>query len=314
MIKNFAFCLNDKYVDFCYVTMLSIIKNKNPNDKLTFHLLTDYFSKQDEEKFKSLVEKSNDEVKVYIIDKKRFDGFNMNFSVYVWFRILITEVVDKSVSRVLYLDCDIIVNSNLDYLFNLDFNDNAIAAVIDRESFNSLTFERLKYPSEKHYICAGTLLINVDYWRENKITDKVYNYGKKYPVESIFAEQDAINYICQDSKIMLPLRFGVINNFFSASHRYDKHQVMEAMDYPEIVHYAGNSPWKYPSNHHFHKKLWWNNFKRANLGPNNIKYNYVKSMIFYYLKILKFNITNFKSYPYPKPRTISKREVLENLK
>lgn len=314
MKKNIAFCLNDKYVTFCYVTMFSIIKNKNPSDEITFHLLTDYFEADSIKKFNDLVSKSNDEIKIYNIDKKKFDGFNMNFSVYVWFRILIPELVDENISRVLYLDCDVIVDSNLDYLFELDFSDKAIAAVIDRESFDSNTFKRLKYPEEKKYICAGAMLINVDYWRENEITQKVYDYGKKYPKESVFAEQDAINYLCQDSKIILPLRFGVVNNFFSASYRYDKNQVLEAMNNPVIIHYAGNSPWKYPSNHHFHKKLWWSYMKKSKVNQNSILFNYYKSMIIHCLKFIKFKITKFKPYPYAKPKTISKKKVLANLK
>jgi lipopolysaccharide biosynthesis glycosyltransferase len=314
MKKNIAFCLNDKYVNFCYVTIVSILKNKNPTDKIVFHLLTDYFSFKEQEKFKNLIAKSNDVVKIHIIDKNKFDGLNMNWSVYGWFRIVIPEVVGQEVSRVLYLDCDTIVNTNLDYLFNLDLSDKSIAAVIDRESFNKNTFERLNYPQKKQYICSGVLLINVDYWRAHNIAEKIYDFGIKYPEKTIFPDQCAINYVCQDSKIMLPLKFGIINNFFSASHRYNKNEILEAIESPEIIHYAVYAPWKYSSNHHFYKKIWWYYKRKSDLGYNTINFNYFKSMIIHYRKAIKFILTNFKAYSYSKPATISKKDILAKLK
>lgn len=314
MKKNIALCLNDKYVDFCYVTMFSILENKSSTDKIIFHLLTDYFSDKNQEKLKSLVAESNDLVKIHYVDKRKFDGLNMSWSVYGWFRIVIPEVVDKTVSRVLYLDCDTIVNTSLDYLFNLDISGKSIAAVIDRESFNKSTFERLNYAKEKQYICSGVLLINVDFWRENNIAEKIYDFGIKYPEKTVFPDQCAINYVCQDSKIMLPLKFGIINNFFSAPHRYNKYEVLDTIKSPEIIHYAGNSPWRYSSNHHFYRKTWWYYKRKSKVGYNTINSNYIKSIIIHYRKALKFIVTNLKPYPYRKPSTISKKEVLDKLK
>ncbi|GAB1858533.1 glycosyltransferase family 8 protein [Flavobacteriaceae bacterium MHTCC 0001] len=314
MKKYFAFCLNDKYFSFCYITIFSILENKKASDELAFHLLTDYLSKKDQKKFQDLVKQTNDSVNIHYVDKVKFEGFNMNFSIYVWFRILIPEILDKSISKVLYLDCDVIVKSNLDELFNLDIQNKALAAVIDKQSFTDQTFERLNYPKSKKYICAGVLLLNIDYWREHNITQKIYNFGKRYPEKSVFAEQDAINYICQDSKMMLPLKFGVINNFFSASYHYNEKEVLEAMNSPEIIHFAGNAPWKYISNHHFHKKIWWTYKRRANLGLNNINRNYIKSMLIYYLRVIKFFVLNFKPFPYRKPRTITNTQVLSSFK
>jgi len=103
----------------------------------------------------------------------------MSWSVYAWFRILIPEVVDKDISRVLYLDCDTIVNTNLDYIFNLDLSGKAIAAVVDAESSNHKTFDRLNYPIDKGYVCSGVLLLNLDYWSEHSISEKLQDFGKK---------------------------------------------------------------------------------------------------------------------------------------
>jgi lipopolysaccharide biosynthesis glycosyltransferase len=128
--------------------MFSILKNKKASDEIMFHLLIDQLNEKQENKFNALVEKSKAAFKIHQIDKNRFDGLNMNYSIYSWFRILIPEVVDQNISKVLYIDCDTIVNSNLDYIFNLDLAGNAIA-VVDSQSSNQKTFDRLKYPVVK---------------------------------------------------------------------------------------------------------------------------------------------------------------------
>ncbi|GAB1858535.1 glycosyltransferase family 8 protein [Flavobacteriaceae bacterium MHTCC 0001] len=314
MRKDISFCLNDAYVNFCYITIYSILENKKSSDEFVFHLLTDFISDKNTSKIEALVNDYNAEVKFYEIDKKRFEGLNMNFSVYAWFRILIPEVIDSSIKKVLYLDCDTIVDNNLDALFNIDISGKSIACAIDREAFNSETFERLEYDSELKYVCTGVMMMNADYWRNNSIGNKVYNFGKENPSKCVFADQDAINYICRATKMLLPLKYGIINNYFSESYRYEKNEVLEAVETPVIIHYAGNAPWKYSRNFHFFGDKWWSYKKRVNLGfMNNITRTYIKTMFVYYRRLLMFVFFKLKPYPYKRPEMISRDEVLNRL-
>jgi hypothetical protein len=119
--------------------------------------------------------------------------------------------------------------------------------------------------------------------------------------------------VCQDAKIMLPLKFGVTNSFFSNPVIFDKIQVVEAIEAPEIIHYAGNAPWVYHKNYHAHKEIWWKNKGEAKLGFNNINFGYLKSMILHYARSIRFVIIHFKPFPRMKPSTISKKEVLRKI-
>ena len=131
----------------------------------------------------------------------------MAWSKYTWYRVYLPELLPKSVGRVLYLDCDVCVTDQLDELFDMDMEEKAIAGVLDPESYSDSVYDRLGYSSDKKYICAGVLMMNIHYWRKADISEKVLDYGKTYPEKTLFPDQDAINVICQDVKVILSPKY-----------------------------------------------------------------------------------------------------------
>ena len=69
--------------------------------------------------------------------------------------------------KIIYLDCDLIVEQQLSKLFNYDIGRYPIAAVEDMWSGKDDNYERLGYDRKYGYFNSGVLLINLDMWRES---------------------------------------------------------------------------------------------------------------------------------------------------
>jgi len=243
---HFAFCVNDGYVPYICVTIKGIIENHR-NHKVIIHVLSDYISVEKKKLLGEVVNGYHAEVIVHIVDDTPLRGLKDSWSIYTWYRLLIPEYLATDIHRVLYLDADTIVCSDISELFTMDMDGYAVAGCIDPESFNNATYIRCNYAQEKQYICAGVLLMNLDMWREYHLSKTMVAFSHKNKDWIWFVDQETINVLCQDTKIVLPLKYGIMDYFFKEDRFYQnpyKEQLLECIEKPAIVHYAGQSPWK----------------------------------------------------------------------
>lgn len=241
-----AFCVNDDYIPYIIVTCISIMEN-NTSNNITIHIFIDSISDKNKKAFNENLEKyKNAKLVIHTVNDSSLKGLKDSWSIYAWYRILIPQLLPDSINRILYLDADIIVKDNLEELFHINMDNKSIASTIDIETFNDETFIRCKYKKEKKYICSGVLLMNLDYWRDNNLTNKIISWAKENNDLIKFPDQDTINYICQDTKILLPLRYGIQAPFFTDNKFYEKpysQELKDCIERPVIIHYAGCNPW-----------------------------------------------------------------------
>ena len=256
---HIALCVNDGYVPYACVTIKSIIENYK-NKEVIIHLLSDFISDKMRNRLNEVVKSvKTTTLHIHIVNDESLHGLKDTWSIYTWYRVLLPQVLSNDIHRVLYLDADTIVVGDLTKLFSMNMDKKAIAGSIDPESFNDETFKRCGYDSSKKYICAGVMLMNLDYWRENNLTEEVINWGRKNNDRIKFPDQDTINYLCRDTKIVLPLQYGIIGSFFQNEKYYNDTFITElrgAIDNPRIIHYAGQAPWRIEIANHLMQKEW----------------------------------------------------------
>ena len=166
MRKDFALCFNDAYTPYACVTIKSIVNHMHREDDVYVHILSDYISTRHQRYLQRIV--PNGHVLFYTFaNNDVFANVPCGWSVYAWYRLFLPQVLDVNIHRVLYLDCDVVVNDNLDTLFIMDMKDKSIAACLDIESYYSFTYCRLGYDPDLKYISSGVLLMNLRKWRKN---------------------------------------------------------------------------------------------------------------------------------------------------
>lgn len=242
---HFVFCVNDGYAHYLAVPIYSICEN-HPDEHIVFHIFTDSISPKNQKLLQDEIKNfTNAQIEFHTINDAKLQGLSKKWSIYAWYRILAPELL-PDVKKCLYLDADTLVCSNLSEIFNIPMTDSPIACVIDVENFKSDTRQRCSLNDEETYVCSGVLLMNLEYWREHNLSDKIIKWAKENNGRIKFPDQDTLNILCKDTKIVLPIKYGLQNVFFRNENFYSgdlKMQLIEAYQTPAIIHYAGCAPW-----------------------------------------------------------------------
>lgn len=260
MSIDIAFCVSDTYIPFITVCINSILIN-NPNDSVNLYILVDSASAKSVKRLDEVV-KSHSLARYILIPvhDKRISGLRTNkVHESIWYRILLPDYLPNSLHRVLYLDADTLVVGSLHGLFGMDFSNCAIAGCLDPLSFKPETFTRLDYDRSLGYICAGVMMVNLDCWRKTNLIEKLIRYAKEFDATIPFKDQDVINYVCRNNKLILPLKYGIMDCYLSGDWPYKEsysEELKECKIHPAIIHFAGNAPWKKEFSHRLYHDEW----------------------------------------------------------
>ncbi len=305
MRKDFALCFNDRYAPYACVTIKSIVESMQKDDDVYIHLVID---KKLSTRSKNNVKKSaitasgikaqvsfyeiGDETVLTMLPESIIGGW----SIAAWYRVLLPKLLGRDIHRVLYLDCDVIVNDTLNELFTMDISNKSLCGCVDVFlNYDVSVYKRLQYDKSKGYICSGVLLFNLDYWRQSNLEKQLLDYAVKHVSKIKFFDQDTINYVCQDSKIILPSKYGVMTQYFTYMPFMEEHlgEIREMIKSPAIIHYAGCQPWVYSRNKALHSHLWWKHYRRLHQWPE-IQIGYINYFCRHILKttLVKLKLIN----------------------
>ncbi len=257
---HIAFCVNDNYIQYICVTIKSILDN-NPDLPIWIHILTDGILPDSEKRLNSVWQESNkfSKISIHIVEDTDLEGLKIGYwSKYAWYRIFIPQVLGD-VDRILYLDADTLVVGNLSPLQEYDLTGKSIGAVTEDLFLGHLP--SLNIDSNRPYYCDGVLLMNLDYWREYRLKDKIIDFSKRHHDILTFPDQDSINVVCFNSSFHLPIKYGITPTHIICKilHLSYKKEIKEALISPIIIHYLGwhEQPW-FATSSHYAKNLWIN--------------------------------------------------------
>lgn len=255
MDKHIAFCINDGYAPYVAVVIKSLVVN-NPGERYVIHILADSLTDASVEFIRSQC--AGNPLQIHEVDDSELKKLKNTWTTISWYRILLPGLL-SDVDRVLYLDADVLVTGSVSDLFEINMTGKSVAGVIDVQAFNQDTRSRLGEDAACRYICAGVLMMNLDYWRTHDLTERVCGWAVENDRVIAFPDQDAINAVCAGSRIVLPMKYGVLDAHFHYVWRYSedlRQQALDALDHPVIVHYAGQAPWIYERMYHQFQCMW----------------------------------------------------------
>lgn len=178
---------NGRHSKFVGTTILSIFKNTH--EKITVHLIHDSTLTQgNREKFLQLVKQYKQKINFYDVEKSAADQIEKfraflsdyirnRFAIAAYYRVFIPDALPKNISKVIYLDYDVIVNLDINELWKIELNTNILAAV-PVESMNHAnmlsTFAPVRHGFVKpdEYFNNGVMIIALDKLRTMIDVDK----------------------------------------------------------------------------------------------------------------------------------------------
>lgn len=256
-----VFATNNNYAPYLGVSIESLKQNASDEYVYDVYVFHTALSDLNQMKLKSLSENNVFVRCVNVIPqvKNLRDYSHSHYSVEMYYRILIPEIL-KQYDKVVYLDCDLVLNTDVANLFNIDLKNNIVAAVInDITSGYMKTYldQTLDIP-ENEYFNSGVLLINTKEFRNNDIKNQCFEFLNKFQ-KLMCPDQDILNLSCRGKVLYLDKiwNFQVGSGGYSLNEKY--------LNQYNIVHYtSGDKPW---------------NKEALELGE--IFWKYAKTSIFY---------------------------------
>ena len=252
---DIALCHDNNYAPYSSVVIASIIDH-NPEEEITFHLLHTDLTAERCAIIKSWVESfKGKKVCFYQMKKESFADFPIDEHTYLdygaYIRLYLGECL-KQIDKVLYLDCDVIVNGSLCELWNTDISDYAVAGVRDRINDYIRVYNRLDYQMCEGYINSGMMLINLKRWREDDFFKKAQQLACEKGASVLKNhDQDIINAIYHGQILMLPFRYNLLEYYLYVEEwlyldRKYYPEIVEACKNPAIIHFCmPQKPWHY---------------------------------------------------------------------
>lgn len=263
MCMNILYTCDNNYVWQMGISLVSLFES-HPNKKINIYLICTGLSEVNKEKLNELVDKYSQNIRYIDLSELSLCPIlksNGRWPLICYARLFAYKVL-KDVNRLLYLDCDTVVLSNIESLFSDKYSSFPIYGAKD---FIGDYYKKLIGMSKNSVnINGGVILFNLNLYKELNPDDKIISFLKDYGKRISYADQDVLNgtfwreFGFLDAKydvmsIMKCFSYSEILKLKHPTACYTKKEVDEASHSPCIIHYTGNyrfkRPWFHNSNH-----------------------------------------------------------------
>lgn len=195
-----GFGLHDKNGDYSVwvgVVMQSVIEHTGA--PICFHILhDDTLNDQNREKLVQVATQNGNRIQFHYLGDAFGNSLKEKMGRYTigsMFRVMLPELL-PDISKIIYLDADLLVNRDIKELWDIDIQNYCLAAVPDYSTVNGL---ETPYPVAKqevpasHYFNTGVLCMNLDRIRaKGNMHENILNYLEENQGARLL-DQDALN-------------------------------------------------------------------------------------------------------------------------
>lgn len=263
----FVVCATDRnFVTPAVVMLKSLLINFKDNRKIVIYILNKdlkYFCRK--KILKSLKTERVDIRFVHLDDRalKKLKITKKRITVTAYYRLLIPMALPKELRKVIYLDSDLIVNTDIGRLWDLDVGQNYMLAVQEQgkdalyvsSSLGLLNYKELGIDPASKQFNTGVMLINLYKWRKDNISQKVIEYIEQNKEKIRWEDQDGLNALLAGKWGEIDHRWNLLtqtfqNSSWSNGPIKEKEKYEELINQPYIVHFnTGSKPWHRENKH-----------------------------------------------------------------
>lgn len=249
---NVCVACDDNYSKYAGVVIASVLKNASPTDDLSFFILDGGITSEHKEEILSLKSIKDCEINFVEIDQSLFTEYSKikthsYITIATYYRLKLPSLL-PNVDRIIYFDCDIVINSSLYELFNVEIGNCLIAGVKD--------INKKMLRKNPTYVNAGMLVFDLKNMRADETEDKFLDWTIQNADSIKVGDQTIINEVCKNRIKIVDDKWNVQSSNFTNRSSYTKS--------PSVIHYvAKKKPWHWAS-FSYHRDLY---FKYLQLTP-----------------------------------------------
>lgn len=242
---NLCFVINHNYVEQLMVTLYSCYIN-NKDENIVAYVIQKDLTISDKNRLTNFFMQFNIKINFFDVNDDLFmNASHMKTdqqSYTTYYKIYILELLNK-LDRVLYIDCDLIINNSLKEFYYKKF-DKFLGVIKDREIMKSdrRYIKEIVGNRKDNYFNAGVILFNFYDGYENdipkmeEIIDFLHNESKNLKTH----DQDIFNHFFNKNLYFFDDNY----NYFALYHHLYQliFPIPNNVD-PDIIHYVGFKPW-----------------------------------------------------------------------
>ncbi len=256
---------NDKFAPYLDVMIRSVVANASPERQYDIIVLFNDISEKNQRLIRMAAkDRANISIRFARVCEY-FDAdrlfVDQHLSVETYYRLIIPEIM-PDYHKILYLDCDMVVDHDVAELYDMDLNGAIIGAAKDIDVAGQMNLnlndwkkyatETLGLDSPYDYFQAGVLLIDLDRLRKTATSEEMIQLALKNSFRC--HDQDVMNIICKNKVSYIPQQWNTLMNWqepgrsrmdiMKMAPRALYGEYAEARKNPYMIHFAGyQKPW-----------------------------------------------------------------------
>lgn len=269
---HIVYASDDNFAEILGVSIVSLFENNKNCKDVQVYIIDNKISKKNIKRLEDVCIKYQRNIPVWLGTKdiEKILGMRVladrgSHSQYA--RLFISSLLPENIERVLYLDCDIIINKSLERLWNLNLNGKTVAAL--KDAFSRQYRKNIGLQPDDIMFNSGVMLIDLNKWKEQHIEDKLMNFIEKHHGKIQQGDQGALNAVLYSDVECFDPCFNSVTIFYDFTYEdmlvyrkpslfYSKKEIKRAVDEPVIIHYTtsflSRRPWVQGSKHKYKDK------------------------------------------------------------
>lgn len=244
---------DNNYVPLLNVAIQSIIDYSSSENNYDIIVLSDEITLVSRKKMKALVKSDNISIRFLevscALENRNFSFRCEQLSRSTFARLLLPEMLPHH-EKIVYLDCDLILQNDVAILYSEDVSDCLLGAIKDRfvsvlrnsqeEEYNHIK-KHVALEDGDDYFNAGVLVMNLKEFRKRYTCDYMMEIATSR--KWMWEDQDVLNHLCRKSVKWISPKW----NMFWGTLEPLRDIMMQDMEFyeafnnPCIIHYAGGS-------------------------------------------------------------------------
>lgn len=258
---NIVYSSSDSYAPIAGVSLFSLLESNKESEEINIYIIDNHISEKNKERFKKTCADFGRKLTfIPIADIEKLAGTSIDigrWNISTFGRLFEASLLPESVEKVIHVDCDTMVMSSLEPLWNTDMDDKIVAGAL--ECIGDSYKTEIGLSKDSTYINAGNIMLNLKKIRTDGTEEKFKKYIREHSQLS-FVDQAVLNACTtDDEKLVVPLNFNAYSMIYyvkyknlkhvkRVSHFYSEEEVKNAVENPCIVHFTtcfmdGTRPW-----------------------------------------------------------------------
>lgn len=267
---HIVYASDDGFAEVLGVSLVSLFENSRDMESIVVYILDSGISELNRNKIEAVCKNYGRDLPHWIAARNISDEIGMNVvadrgSLSQYARLFVSRDLPDGLERVLYLDCDIIIEKSIKELWNLDMHGKTIAALND--AFSKYYRANIGLQPNDIMFNSGVMLIDLNRWKEQKVEEKLLQFITRKHGYIQQGDQGALNAVLSHDAYCFDPRFNSVTIFYDFNYQelltyrkpiggyYSEAEVKLAADDPTIIHFTtsfiSKRPWMIGCNHRY---------------------------------------------------------------